>query len=159
SRFDALDHLAHEAVLVLDDADRVLYASPSAEAILGVPVDRLAGWSLDFVHPDDLGRLVTPYPEARRTPGGPFLEGRRVGSRATGWRWIEVASTNQLDDPRIAGVVSTIRDITDWVTAKEAVRATSERFHDLVANLAEVLMICDSDARVTFASPSLRPSI
>jgi diguanylate cyclase (GGDEF)-like protein/PAS domain S-box-containing protein len=159
SRFDALDHLAHEAVLVLDEADRVLYASPSAKSILGVPVDRLAGWSLDFVHPDDLERLVTAYREARRTPGGTFLESLRVGSPTTGWRWIEVASTNQLDDPRIGGVVSTIRDITDWVTAEEAVRATSERFHELVANLAEVLMICDSNARVTFASPSLRPSI
>src|SRR5262249_8508844 len=77
----------------------------------------------------------------------------------TGWRWIEVAATNQLDDPKVGGVVSTVRDVDDRVLAEDAVRASSERFHELVANLAEVLIICDAEARVTFASPSIGPSV
>jgi diguanylate cyclase (GGDEF)-like protein/PAS domain S-box-containing protein len=158
--FDALDHLANEAVLVLDDDYRVLYASPSAATILGVPIERLeTRLSLDFVHPDDADRVKQSSLAARSEPGGSFQEVLRLQHPNRGWRWVELSATNRIADPRIGGVVSTLRDITDRVTAEEAVRSSSERFHELVANLAEVLILCDAEARVTFASPSIAPSM
>ena len=125
-RFDALDHLANEAVVVLDDGDRVLYASPSAESILGAPVTQLHGWSTDLVHPDDLERLTLASEQARRARGGSFLETFRIRHPSKGWRYIEVAASNRLDDPKIAGMVCTLRDITDRIAAEQAMRA-SER--------------------------------
>lgn len=159
-RFDALAHLANEAVIVLADDYRVVYASPSAEQIFGMAIHRKPRVDpASLVHEDDLSEVIRASKAARATPGGTFEITFRSANPRAGWRWVEASGVNLLHDPRVGGVVSTVRDVTDRVVAEQALRASSERFTELVSHSAEMLVLCDEHARATFASPAIAPGL
>ena len=111
-------------VLVLDGSRVVRYVNPAAAQLLGrSPEELVGGPFLDSVHPDDRAEasaaLSRAYADPQATVTFPVRLVRRDGSSV----WVEVSASNRLDDPRVGGLVLSVRDVTEARAAHEALAA------------------------------------
>jgi len=101
-----------EIVALIDAQGRIRFVSPQEERILEIPVPDLLGMNIfDFIHPDDRERAEAEYAETIQTPGEGIPSALRLRSRSGEWIPFEVIANNQLDDPQVAGVIFTARDL------------------------------------------------
>jgi two-component system cell cycle sensor histidine kinase/response regulator CckA len=99
---------ALDLVSVLDDAGRVVYASPSHERVLGHPPDSLVGTDpLELVHPDDRAA-------ARRSlgTGGGLAPRYRLRHRDGRWVYVEGHATPIPGDDGARRYLVVSRDVT-----------------------------------------------
>ena len=156
NRFDAVAHVTNEAVVVTGDDDVCAYASPSVERVLGFSPQAFAELVLtDRIHPADLDAMLAASQPAQAVPNGTYDVTCRIRHRDGRWRWIELSGVNLLHDQTVQGIVTTMRDVTDRVDAERAVRSSNERFHALVANSTDVLVLLDVEGHAQFASPTI----
>jgi diguanylate cyclase (GGDEF)-like protein/PAS domain S-box-containing protein len=109
-RFASLVRNSSDLVTLIDADTTILFASPSAERLLGVDPDVLEGSSFaELIHHDQAARTLE------------FILGERSGTpeeitlrRADGtWLDTETLRTNLLHDESVRGIVLTSRDITE----------------------------------------------
>ncbi len=121
-----------DVTTVADATGKVEYVSDSITRVLGYTVHEYLGLRpAELVHPDDL-------PEAARLAvmrettqdSGPTLE-VRVRHKDGRWVWLEVASVNLLDDPDVAGIVTSARDITERQRAEVTLRRQRDLYNML----------------------------
>ena len=155
-RFRALVQHSTDIIAVISADARLLYASPSAEALLGYPDGTLVGIdAMDLVHPDDheiaLIELagVIEHPETH-----PKLE-LRVKHASGAFINVEYVATNRLDDPSVLGIVLNGRDVTDRRRAADIERAQNARFRALVQHGSDIIIVLDGDGQVQYVSPSV----
>lgn len=134
-RFHLLFQHANDIITVLAGDGTPLYASPSSERLLGFPEGyQPAAGILGIVHPDDLPAAAE---ELRALIDGtrveePFVV--RVIDARGDVKHLECVGVNLLDEPDVAGVVITSRDVSERQRLSEllAHRAT----HDDLTGLA-----------------------
>lgn len=119
---------------------KVLYASPSHEAILGYQPEDLAGCNaLDLVHPDDQEAVIKAV-RAGFAAGKPVrLSEFRFRHADGSWRVCEAAARDLRDDPVIAGVVVNAHDVTSRKQAEQA-RREDERVSEALATAGRELI-------------------
>ena len=143
-----LTEVSPDAVIVIDDAGRILYANPATEELLGFDAAEIVGSDgFSFVHPDDvmlvLSSIKTIQPKDRGTP----IE-VRIRTRTDGWRWLEVIGRDCRHVPGISGIVCVGRDLTDrrmWEIAANDLT----RFQQIVQQAATIVLCLDSQWVVT----------
>jgi diguanylate cyclase (GGDEF)-like protein/PAS domain S-box-containing protein len=130
--FRTLVQNAHDVILIVDDAGRIGYASPSAQTVLG-PGCVLGTSVADLLDRDDRAGAQRALLAAR---GGTGATVRGYGITRTDGRRIdvEVASRDLRDDPTIQGVVLTLRDVTEERRLQQEL--THRAFHDPLTGLA-----------------------
>jgi diguanylate cyclase (GGDEF)-like protein/PAS domain S-box-containing protein len=136
TRFRTLAETASDAILTVDDADRIVFANEAAETIFGHPIAALIGQPVAIVLPE--------YRQAIR-PGA--LEGsdrpRRAlslpGRRADGTLVpLEVSCGEAArQDRKLFTVIA--RDVTERQLAENALRAQEERFRIGAQTSSDVL--------------------
>ncbi|WP_435744817.1 sensor domain-containing protein [Nocardioides sp. SYSU DS0663] len=149
--FLALAQRATDVAIVVDGEGRLLFISPSVNAMLGYSAhDELmrSGW--DFVHPDDVERLAETFEGVVRD-GGTRTATVRVLAADGSWRHVEETITNLLDSP-VGGLVCNLRDITDQVQAQQALAASEARYRAIVENADEGIWVAARDGRTTFVN-------
>jgi signal transduction histidine kinase len=159
--FRSLIENVTDVIVLLDDGGRTRYISPSLRDLLGYSHRDWVGRELaPLLHPDDqdafaavLGRCVRPAaaPTQLLAPGGQQRPALPEGSasvevrmrRADGTQCVVDASLcNLLADPAVAGVVVTLRDISDrkrtveLARAKEAAEEASRLKSQFLANIS-----------------------
>jgi PAS domain S-box-containing protein len=124
-----------DVIVVLDERFEVVWATPGIEAIIDAPASTNVGRSaFNDVHPDDLG-LVTET--LTRLATAPLGEQARIDLRlearpgSGNWRWIEATVVNRLTDPDLAGLVVTLRDVTDARAAARDLQVAFDRLREL----------------------------
>jgi diguanylate cyclase (GGDEF)-like protein/PAS domain S-box-containing protein len=131
-RFRALLRHSTDITTITRTDGTVSYVSPAIERILGLPVNQVVGTAwLDRVHPDDVATaqvMFTAPPE--RTVA---FQARFRHADGT-WRWLDMFSTNLVDEPGVHGVVSNARDITDARLLQDQMR--HQAHHDPLTGLA-----------------------
>src|SRR5829696_1786611 len=136
-RFRALVRNATDIITILDAEGRVCYGSPAVQRVLGYAPEDLIGTDpfalFALIHPDDVAAVRGFFEEALRRPGVNIPAEFRFRDKAGSWRWLEVTGTNLLADPSVAGIVVNSRDVTERRSAAEALRASEQRAHELVA--------------------------
>src|SRR5438270_528140 len=101
-----------EIVALVDPEGRVLFISPQVERVLGLTVQEVTGRSVfDFVHPDDRERIAAEYARTVQEPGEGIPALARFRNQKSQWVPFEIIASNQLQDPDIAGVIFTARDL------------------------------------------------
>lgn len=136
-----------DVIVVLDAGFSVKWTSPALSRIIDAPVETNLGQSaFNDMHPDDLGRAVETLAWLAEQPLGTQarmelrLEERPGSDR---WRWIEAITVNRLDDPHVAGIVCTLRDVTEAKAAADELQAAYERERRAAERLRELDVLKD----------------
>ncbi|OJF13504.1 EAL domain-containing protein [Couchioplanes caeruleus] len=128
-----------DVILIVDDEDRVRYASPSAVHVLGA--DPVGVRLPDIIHPGDRLRLADVLAGVRKgatTPEG--LDFRAVGRRRTEVM-LEMHCRDLRTDQTVAGLVVTLRDVTERRQLEREL--THQAFHDALTGLANRVLFAD----------------
>jgi len=158
AHFRALLEHSSDVVLVFDRQANAQYVGPSVTRLIGYqPVELLGPGAFAAVHPDDQDRVRAAFADlAASPPGRTGTLVYRVRARSGAVRWVEAVAANALGTPRIDAVVLHLRDITDRQQAEVALRASEEKYRELVENLNDVLFTVDRDGVFTYMSPAVR---
>ena len=157
-RFRRLLVNAADAVVVLDAAGTIVFATEAIETLTGYAVDELVGRRDASVIVRTRGsrarRATATTARCSASPGRSLRADMRVQHRDGSLRWCQISVTNQLDDPVIEGIVVNVHDITERREAEASVAAAEARFRTLVQHAADGIIILDADARCQYVSPS-----
>ncbi|MGI9050403.1 MAG: PAS domain S-box protein [Rubrobacteraceae bacterium] len=156
-RFRSVVQNSSEIVKIVDLDGTLMYASPAFERILGYDPEESIGMNvLDYVHPDDLSKVLEETQCALEKPG---LARNTVEYRfrhADGhWKYLESAGVYLMDEPSIRGVLITQRDVTDARRAEEILHQSEERFRGAFENASTGVALVGLDRRLLKANRSL----
>ena len=149
-RFRAVIEYGYDVVLLLESDGSVLYASPSAERVLGYPPRELVGGNgFDLIHPDQVEDIRNRF-VAWLDQGGGVLRSEWLFRHKYGtWLWGEVTITNLLAETSVRAVVVNLRDITQRKQAEEALRESEQRFRDYAEAASDWFWESGPDHRFT----------
>jgi PAS domain S-box-containing protein len=121
-------------LLVVLQADGTLsYRSPSCARILGCPAELSAGSNgFAFVHPDDEPQARKQWTDLVTTPRATAVLTLRLRHADGSWKCVEARATNLLHALPVAGVVITVRALSEPLPA-EAAGQDAGRLQALVA--------------------------
>ena len=127
-----------EMVAVLDGEGRIRYLGPQVERVLGHATEEVMGRDVfEFVHPDDRQRVRADFFRTLEQPGEGIPSVLRLRTRDGDWVPVEAIANNQLQDPDLAGVICTARDLRFRHDALEVEQGDEERTLELAkANAA-----------------------
>lgn len=142
-RFKALVQDGSDMITIIDEEFRYKYVSPASQRVFGVAPDFFIGKkAFDFVHRDDIERLekeAVQIWDKKSIQLSPYRYRDIVG----GWLWIETRATNLFDDPAVAGIVCTSKDITERIRADQLVAENIERYNIVSKATSDVIWDCD----------------
>jgi len=142
TRFRALIEHGMDLVTIMGADGRFAYASPSATQLLGYDPDELIGRAgFGYLHPDDVVRVQAAFGRALKGDTALIREEFRFRHKDGSWRVFEAVVTNLLQEPTVAGLVISSRDITKRRAAEEALRASETRFR-VLGGMAPVGIFC-----------------
>lgn len=153
---------AGEGIYGLDMRERITFANPAAERMLGYKPGELTGRHqreiLPRTRPDG-----APCPGDECPVSAILREGAvHVFSDDLFWRkdgssfHAEYASTPIREDGRVVGAVVTFRDITERKRAEAALKESEERFRLLAESANDLVCLHDAGGRYLYLSPSCR---
>jgi diguanylate cyclase (GGDEF)-like protein/PAS domain S-box-containing protein len=150
-RFEALVQEASDIIIVADASGGLSYVSPAFDRILGFSADafrtRLAA---EMMHPDDLASMTDRSGEFAVSKG--LRTELRLRHADGSWRWFDAKVTNQLENPKVRGIVSNLHDITERKQAEEELREAHERFRSAFENAPIGIATADLEGRILRAN-------
>jgi diguanylate cyclase (GGDEF)-like protein/PAS domain S-box-containing protein len=138
--FRTLVQNASDVIMILDDEDRVSYASPSATSMFGHKP--LEGEGLtELVSPQDRARVGAAL-ESMRSSAEQHRRGDWRVTRSDGTTVeLEARCSNLRRDPTVQGMVLTLRDVTDQRRLERELKHRA--FHDSLTGLANRVLFQD----------------
>ncbi|SOD93111.1 putative bifunctional diguanylate cyclase/phosphodiesterase [Blastococcus haudaquaticus] len=126
--FRSVVRSAGDAVVVLDDALRISWASPALDRALGDAAGSLVGTELlTAVHPDDVPGLRAALPvdggAPVPVPAGSGLLTLRLPDGAGEWHYLEAGVSDLRRDADVGAVVLHCRDMTERHAREQALQA------------------------------------
>jgi two-component system cell cycle sensor histidine kinase/response regulator CckA len=127
-RLRKLVEQAYDVLVLFDANGRIDYVSPAIQRILGFTEEEaIAIGVVGRVHPDDRARFSDEVHRLMGEPGGRLLARFRARHRDGSYRVLENTAVNRLDDPDVAAIISTFRDVTEQVELQDELRRGAER--------------------------------
>src|SRR5688500_560595 len=150
-----MEHAA-DAVFLLNEEGRTVYANPAAERMFGWSRAELEGRKLHDVvhdrHPDG-----TPYPMEQCPLGRVFFSGQSLYSHEDTFfhrdgRPVPVACSNApvMRDGTVEGGVLIVRDISDARRAQQALAESEARFRNMADSAPVMMGVTDADGHCTY---------
>lgn len=144
-RFRSLVLNSSDLILLLDQAGRIQYITPSVRRVLGFDPDAMAGHIVySYAHPRDLVQLRR---EATPDSGTTTIKPTRFRTAAGGWRWIEAVVNNLVGDPNVRGIVINARDVTEHIEHESQLRAARDQAEEMVRLKDSFLMNMSHEVR------------
>jgi len=146
-------------LLSLVGADgHILYVSPSVERTLGYRPDQLLGApcaSLVRALPEDGGGELAR--ELLAEPGAVRSGEVEVRHADGSWRHLEAKAVNYIDEPEVAAIVLTARDVTERKRIERELAASESSFRMLADNAHDVIARYSlvPEPRMVYISPSV----
>ncbi len=135
--FRTLVHNTADVILIVDDEDRIRYASPSAATVFGreprkgTPLEHL-------LHPDHRAAVKQALAQVRdHEDGGDLADWRVLGGDGSA-REVEVTCRDLRHDRTVRDLVVTLRDVTERRQLEREL--THRAFHDSLTGLANRLL-------------------
>ena len=156
ARFRALIESSSDLVVVVDSEWKISFIGPACRRLLGEPEEHFEGYDpLRFVHPDDCAAALDVVDAASSESALAEPVEVRLRHRDGSYRWFELLARDLHDQPDIAGIVINARDITDRKGAEQLVARSEARFRALVQHASDLVAVVDSEAVLTYVSPSV----
>ncbi|MEO8090331.1 MAG: PAS domain S-box protein [Gemmatimonadales bacterium] len=152
-RFRSLVQNSSDLVTILAPDGTILYASDSAERIVGYAPGDLVGSSL-LSYLDGAGvqtvRGLLENGNGRTNGAGPieFCLRRGDGSPV----WLEAVGTNLLTDATIRGIVLNARDVSERKRADRELRESEERYRDLFDHASDLVCMAAPDGSLQYVN-------
>jgi len=152
-RFRSLVQNSSDLVTILALDGTILYASDSAERIVGYRPGELVGNSLmSYVDGGDVNTLrgLLQNANGKASGSGPveFSLRRADGSPV----WLEAVGTNLLNDVTIRGIVLNARDVSERKRADRALRESEERYRDLFDNASDLVCMATPEGSLLYVN-------
>ena len=154
---------ATDAIAVVAPDGSIGYVSPAAERIFGMTVDHLVGAPISRLLGEENGARLQARMDARGPTSELDIE-LQVGAGRQ--RRLQIEADDQSANPAIAGVVLTIRDVTELrrveqeildVAARERQRMSRDAHEGLAQELTGIAMMLQSLARSPGRAPNAAP--
>jgi diguanylate cyclase (GGDEF)-like protein/PAS domain S-box-containing protein len=156
--FHALLRNVADVILVVGADGIIRTIFPTVERILGYPPEEVEGRNgFSFIHPDDVPILRESLARSVEQPGVNVVSQARIRHADGGWRPMEVINNNLLADPDVAGVLVTIRDISERLRAEEALREQERYLRLVTENSRDIVALYDREGHVQYVSPTFEP--
>jgi two-component system, cell cycle sensor histidine kinase and response regulator CckA len=150
-RFRSLVQNSSDLVTIVAPDSTILYASDSAERIVGYSAGDLVGTALlDYLEGTDIDRVLGLLHNSNGKSSGPveFSLRRADGSPV----WLEAVGSNLLTDPTIRGIVLNARDVSERKRADRALRDSEERYRDLFDNASDLVCMSDPSGNLLYVN-------
>jgi two-component system cell cycle sensor histidine kinase/response regulator CckA len=152
-RFRSLVQNSSDLVTIVAPDGAILYASDSAQRIVGYLPSELVGTSLlDYVNGADVEPVQGLLQSGNGKPSvaGPieFCLRRADGTPV----WLEAVGTNLLTDATIRGIVLNARDVSERKRADRALRESEERYRDLFDNASDLVCMAAPDGALLYVN-------
>jgi diguanylate cyclase (GGDEF)-like protein/PAS domain S-box-containing protein len=143
ARFRSLIQNASDVILVAEADGGIRFETPSTEAVLGYNIEAANALSLtSLLHPDDTygaSALIDAMLSGSRS--GPIRAEWRVRHLDGRWIDMEVIANDLSEGASVAGVVVTMRDVSDRKVLEDELRHRA--FHDSLTSLANRVLFAD----------------
>ncbi len=129
-----------------------LYVSPACRTMFGYEPEELIGRrAFDFMHPDDVVRVMATCQEAVEKGGSDVGQYRRR-TKDGQYVWIETRGHVIRDEAtgEVLDIVCSARDITGRRRAEEALRESEERLRQLIESAEDVISLHDLAGRFLY---------
>jgi PAS domain S-box-containing protein len=139
----------------VDDKNDTLTLSPEAASLIGLGEETIvlsaARWR-DKIHPDDREQASKDY-EASLETQSRAIRRYRIRHADGAWRWFEVRSDARMgDDGRPAIIYATLMNIDDQVKAEQKIKASEQRFQDVLGQSKEAIFELDASGNFIYIS-------
>ncbi len=159
-RFRSLIEKSHDGSALVSAEGVIEYVSPSIQSILGYTEAEFLGASaFEFTHPDDLVQRNPHSPSLADLPLESRTRPLRLRHRDGSWRWMEVTSTNLLNDPNVGAIVINYRDITERRQAEEALTVQTETLSAVMDHIPLFIVLFDAEDRITWVNRAFERSL
>jgi PAS domain S-box-containing protein len=153
--FQALVEHSSDAVVLLDRAARVVYASHSVERVTGYrPEERLGRSAFELIHAEDRAVVSEAFDRVSLLPGVPVTCEFRLCHKEGTWHHVEAVAVNRLATPDVGGIVVNYRDVTKRKEAEQALRESERRLRELFDNALDLIYYCSPSGLFTYVNPS-----
>jgi PAS domain S-box-containing protein len=141
-----------------DEHSTNIFISGRIRDLTGYGADELmndpALWS-NLIHPDDRAPVWKLLNEHRRLKQ-PFDATYRINTKHGKMKWIRDRATPRLDERgEIIRIDGFMEDVSEQKRAEEALRASEEKYRELVENVNDVIYSVGLDGTISYVSPSV----
>ncbi len=151
-RYRLLVENASEGIIVVQQ-DRIVFANPRAIEAMGYPAEELTARHLmDFVHPDDRGKVLDYHLKGLAGENPPPMT-YRIVNRDGNVFWAEVDGVLIEWGGKPSGLLF-YKDVTDRMEAQEALRESEEKYRLVVENADEGIIISQA-THMRFVNPKV----
>ena len=153
--FRALLESSNDLISILDTGGKVLYQSPSCLRTLGVPANLMVGRPFeDFIHPEDQGTFLEALKLCLGHSAGSNSVRARFRTQDKQWLYLDCHCKDQTENPVLAGVIVTSRDITQQRKAETALKRERAFFQQLFRKSPAGIVILNNQNQVVDANQS-----
>ena len=155
ARLRGIIDAATDAILTIDQAQRIVMANPAAAAMFGRPLEELPGLSLELLMPERFRARHRGHVELFGTTGATARamgrQGQLLGLHSNGTEFPIEAAISRFSEGEQKFYTVIVRDITERAQLEGALRQSEERSRRLLASLPVAVFLYQGE-RISYAN-------
>jgi PAS domain S-box-containing protein len=142
-----------DIIVIANDVGTIRYGSLSLERILGYQQEDILGKSVfEFVHPDDLPKVINTFTDATQNPNVLYSLEHRFRHKDGSWCFVESIGKRFHSETEGVMVVINMRNITERRQMEEELNRQRSYFQHLFENSPDGIVILDNTDRILDAN-------
>jgi len=144
-----------DVITILDSNGTLTYESPSIEHVLGYRPEELVGRrAVEFVHPDDVPKIVQALEQVTRNPGLAQSLEFRFRHKDGSWRVLDGIGKSVPDDAGAVSVVVSSRDVTQRKQVERRLSQALAFTQEIIETSPIGIATYDSSGQCVSANPA-----